>query len=40
MVVEVAGAVGKAVGVITTKLPVPAAGAAPLADDKVGVLVE
>ena len=37
---EVAGAVGRLVGVIVTNVPTPAAGAAPLAEESVGVPVE
>ena len=37
---EVEGVEGRLVGVMVTKVPTPAAGAAPLAEDKVGVLVE
>ena len=37
---EVAGAVGKLVGVMVTSVPTPAAGAAPLAEESVGVPVE
>ena len=37
---DVAGAVGRFVGVMVTKVPTPAAGAAPLAEESVGVPVE
>ena len=37
---DVAGAVGKLVGVMVTNVPTPAAGAAPLAEVNVGVPVE
>ena len=37
---DVAGAVGKFVGVMVTNVPTPAAGAAPLAEESVGVPVE
>ena len=38
MVVVNAGVDGKTVGVMLIKVPTPAAGAAPLAEDNVGVL--
>ena len=37
---DVVGDVGKLVGVMVTSVPTPAVGAAPLAEDKVGVPVE
>ena len=37
---DVAGAVGKLVGVMVTSVPTPAAGAAPLAEESVVVPVE
>ena len=38
ILVVTAGNVGNAVGVMFTKIPVPAVGVLPLADDKVGTL--
>ena len=37
---DVVGDVGKLAGVMVTSVPTPAVGAAPLAEDKVGVPVE
>lgn len=38
MVSDVEGVAGRLVGVIVTKVPVPAAGTAPALDDRVGVV--